>query len=377
MDDLEVRQLLADLTVVILTRNRPGYLQGVVKYWASWPVSLIVLDGSDRPVDELLLDAGEANLIGYSAVPINDRLNFAASRIDTPFACLHSDDDFTLARGAAKAIAWLQANPEITCVASDVLLFSEDRTSGLGPPGRTVISVEPDQRMAVHFSDYRFAYFYGIQRSRQLSIALTAVAAATDCPEFIGYPNVAAGYELGIEICGAALGRLSNSPDVLLLKRVGNESRTAENQESNEWLEDPKAQSAVRAWRLILAHYLAPHLDVSEVTVDGWIAEALSLFCKLCQRDTLEQQKRERSKNLVGKVARVLKPKNSMLYDSRPATRLAHIAHAISYQAIRVTFRATMKTIGRPRPKALTLLSKLDRADLQDVVSILDGNFDK
>jgi len=90
MDDFEVRQHLADLTVVVFTRNRLGYLQGVVKYWSRWPVSLIVLDGSDQPVDKESLDAGEARLVLHSEIPINDRFRFAASRLDTPFACLHS-----------------------------------------------------------------------------------------------------------------------------------------------------------------------------------------------------------------------------------------------------------------------------------------------
>lgn len=376
MDESAVRRHLADLSVVILTRNRSRYLQGVIKYWSQWPVTLILLDGSDCPVDESLLEAGEAKLVGFSAVPINERLKYAASRIDTPFACLHGDDDFTLARGAAQMIAWMKGNPEITCVASDVVLFSEDRACYVEPAGRTLISPNPKQRLLEHFSDYRFSYFYGIQRSKQLSIALSAVAAATDCAEFRKYPNAAAGYELGMEVCGAALGPLIHSPSVLLLKRVGNESRSAEKQGSNEWLEDVEAQDAVQAWQSILSHHLTPHLEVPLQTVDHWMTEALGLFCQDVKAKTALDGKTA----LIGKIATALRPKNNLEleFNSPNRTRLTLRVHIWTFHVLRSTFRAFMKMIGQPRT-GVSKISEIDRVDpldLQDVVLILDGTFE-
>jgi len=378
MDDFEVRQHLADLTVVVYSRNRLGYLHGVVKYWSRWPVSVIVLDGSDQPVDKESFDAGEARLILHSEISINGRFSFAASQLDTPFACLHSDDDFTLARGAAQTIAWLKANPEISCVASDVLVFTESRESAGVDSGRSVMSEEPGQRLAEHFSDYRFSYFYGIQWASHLSIALNAVVEATACREFVEYPDDAAGYELGMEICGAALGRLSKSPDVLLLKRVGNEDRVAGGQRSNEWLEDPNAQLAVRAWRSILSQHLAPHLDDSESTVDSQIAEAMRLFC---QQEKIKEQERARTLQLISAIARFLKPKSNTTRETQSSTltSLLHRSHTFSFRALRGTYRASMKALFRPRPNVFTIseLGCADPLDLQDVITILDGNYDR
>ena len=372
MNDLEIRQQLAKLTVVVLTVNRPGYLRGVIKYWSQWPVTLLILDGSDQPVEAASLRAGEARLILHSEIPISGRFRFAASQLDTPYACLHSDDDFTLARGAAQTISWMNDKPEISCVASDVFMFSEDRTGNLWHPGRTLTSRMPNERIAEHLAHYRFSYFYGIQRSNQLSIALDAVAAATGCQEFIEYPNIAAGYELGIEICGAALGQLSNWPDVLLLKRVGNETRGSAGQYAYEWLGDFEAQSAVRAWRSILSQHLAPHLDSSEAAVDRWLDEAFILYCQSSQQNNFVQQK---SGDMVSKFARALMPKGEMFHNSRPSTRFVHRAHNVGFQALRGLFRKFMKILGKPRPSVSTL-DVANPLDLLDVVSILDDNLD-
>jgi hypothetical protein len=346
MDDFEVRQHPTDLTVVVFSRNRLGYMQGVVKYWSRWRVSLIVLDGSDQPVDKESLNAGEARLTLRSEIPINDRFNFA------------------LARGAAQTIAWLKVNLEIACVASDVLVFTESRESVGVDSGRSVMSDGPGQRLAEHFPDYRFSYFYGIQRASQLSIALNAVVEATACREFVEYPDDAAGYELGMEICGAALGRLSKSPDVLLLKRVGNEDRVAGGQRSNEWLEDPNAQLAVRAWRSILSQHLAPHLDDSESTVDSQIAEAMRLFCR---QEKIKEQERARTLQLISAIARFLKPKSNTTREtpSSTLTSLLHRSHAFSFRTLRGTYRASMKVLGRPRTNVFTI-SELGRADPLD-----------
>ena len=378
MDDLESRQQLADLTVVVLTRNRPAYLLEVIKYWSRWPVTLLVLDGSDHPVEAASLYAGEARLILHSEISTSGRFGFAASRLNTPFACLHSDDDFTLARGAAQTIRWIKDNPEISCVASDVFMFSEDRTGFLWKHGRTVMSPVPNERVAGHFADYRFSYFYGIQRSKQLSIALSAVAAATECPEFIEYPSFAVGYEVGIEICGAALGQLSNWPDVLLLKRVGNETRWAWEQESHEWLEDPNAQAALRAWRSILSQHLAPHLNVSEAVVDGWITEAMQLYCRGV---TAKGNEGANLPGLVNSFSRALRPKSKKT-DGPTAiasTRFVYNTQAFAFGALRGTYRASMKILGRPRRNHY-LYSGLDRADprdVKDVADILDKKYHK
>ena len=45
----EESELLAHLTLVIPTYNRPLELERVIEYWRDTPVTVHILDGSDKP----------------------------------------------------------------------------------------------------------------------------------------------------------------------------------------------------------------------------------------------------------------------------------------------------------------------------------------
>lgn len=229
--------------------------------------------------------------------------------------------------------------------------------SGYIQRARSITDPSPAARLMDHFSDYRFSYFYGIQRTQNLSAALSAVAEAVSCPELKAYRKGVCGIELGIEICGAALGGLTNSSDVLLLKSSGDLSLNSERQSSKEWLEDPNAQSAVRAWRYILSQHLATHLNMSVGEADAAIEEALMAFCiQANQKQTFEGEMRRRLQESIREASDILRP------------------HRHLYWGLRGIFRLMMRIVGRPRPNRVDIL-KLDRCDaldVQDVITTLD-----
>jgi hypothetical protein len=134
----------------------------------------------------------------------------------------------------------------------------------------------------------------------------------------------------------------------------------------------------VRAWRSILSQHLAPHLDASESTVDSQIADAMRLFC---QQEKIKEQERARTLQLISAIARFLKPKSNIIRDTQSSTltSLVHRSHTFAFQALRGIYRASMKTVGRQRTNVFTTpeLSSVDPLDLQDVITILDGNYDK
>jgi glycosyltransferase domain-containing protein len=373
LSDEQCGELLRELTVVVLSHNRPRMLQGIVDYWSNWPVSILILDGSDEPVSEQSLGTRTASISVFAAADINERLLHAASNISTPFACLQADDDFNLARGTARAIKWLQQNPDYTCVSSDVQLFDAELNSWSAPPGRTVVADTPHDRIVEHFTDYRFSYFYGIQRAPALCAAMQAVRAATLEPDYVAHPHGAAG-ELGLEICGAALGKLGLSPEILLLKRVGNESAYVESQSSNQWLEDRGAHAAVRAWRRALSKELSPHVGCHESTVDGWIGEAMDQFCR---REGEKMGSVPLGQRLLQSIAMRIRPVNAKVTrgSSEGAKRWQTNAHHTVYGALRSAFRTIQSRVGflgTPKKKGLDG-SKIDDADLAEVKVILDA----
>ncbi len=374
-DQGKYSEILRDLTVVIFTRNRLNSLRGVVKYWSQWPVSLLILDGSDEPIQPDFLDLGIARAEVYSALDIGERFLFAASNIKTNFACLHSDDDFTIARGAARAIEWLGNNPDYICVSSDVQLFDSKLSTCSAPPGKWVTADTPRNRLVEHLSDYRFSYFYGIQRTPPLCAALKAVNAATNAPAFIAYPNSSIGYELGLEICGATLGRLAKSPEVLLLKQVGNESPWAGSQIPKDWLEDPRAQAAVFAWRSALSSEMSTQIGCNADTLDDWIVQALNRYCEEADAQLASKSLGFR---LVRSIAMWLRP--SVFFEEATHTSssgrigLVRSAHHMTYTALRSGFRGFTRHLGLIRdPMTEDFFStNADPLDLLEIKSILE-----
>ena len=57
------KEELGKLTIIILTRNRPKELRRILRYWGRWPVSILLLDGSDTPTTADQSDSRLAKLI--------------------------------------------------------------------------------------------------------------------------------------------------------------------------------------------------------------------------------------------------------------------------------------------------------------------------
>ncbi len=304
MQNDEISECLRSLTVAVMTYNRPSMLDNVLRYWSKWPVTILVLDGSDYPFKVDSFDSGAATISVYAHKSINERLKYAAATVRTPFVCLHTDDDFTLARTVAGAIAWLAKNERFTCVTGDFQLFDGLGGFSLASAGVNLDSVDPGERVRSHLSNYQWSYVYGVQRAEQFSNTINAVVGAVSHPDFVDNPNDCA-HELGMEICGALQGCASKSSDVLILRRIGNESESTHQVPSNVWLQDPDSRLAVNAWRESLSAAIAPSIGVSETRVNEWIQDALGAFCLSVESNRRARPRRDR---FVSWVAHVIRP---------------------------------------------------------------------
>ena len=269
------------LTVVIWTRNRPDELRELVRYWSKWPVSLVILDGSDVPIADVAWSSVASRVLVCRDVSRSVRLDFAASNIETPYACLHADDNFLLARAGAKAIAFLENHNEFASICGDAMSFTADGLVAPDLRGREIVGSDGRARLSRHFANYGWSYVYGIHRTAQLTAMIEAASAANQTRLYEEYPSPEVGLEFAFEIAGSLLGQMGNAGEVLVLKEVGNQgvSETLQ-QRWPDWLRDSRASSARVAWRAVLSDRLAPRLGESPATVDGWIANALDSLLK-------------------------------------------------------------------------------------------------
>lgn len=116
---LEDIEFLNELTVVIPTYNRPLALERAIEYWRDTPVTVHILDGSEKPwfpvgvlpgtkkisYNHLPQNVGESSARNYSR-----RISLATELTKTDYAALCSDDDFFTLHGLVDAIKLIKNN---------------------------------------------------------------------------------------------------------------------------------------------------------------------------------------------------------------------------------------------------------------------------
>ena len=101
-------ELLSQLTIVIPTYNRPLELERSIEYWRDTPVTVHILDGSDKPWFPVGVLLGAPN-ISYHYFEPNEsellsagykkRIRFAAQLPTTRFSAMIGEDDFFVISG--------------------------------------------------------------------------------------------------------------------------------------------------------------------------------------------------------------------------------------------------------------------------------------
>jgi len=118
-------ELLSQLTIIIPTYNRPLTLERSIEYWRDTPVTVHILDGSEKPwfpegnlkdVSNITYHyfepkSGEPKWQGLRA-----RLRFAVSLPKTRFSAMFGDDDFFLISGLCAALKTLDQNDHVCSV---------------------------------------------------------------------------------------------------------------------------------------------------------------------------------------------------------------------------------------------------------------------
>ena len=108
-------ELLRELTIVIPTYNRPLELERSIEYWRDTPVTVHILDGSEKSFFHIGLQPGTNQIFYHSFPQIGEtatenwgrRLKFGTGLIKSRFAALCCDDDVFTLNGLVIALNYL------------------------------------------------------------------------------------------------------------------------------------------------------------------------------------------------------------------------------------------------------------------------------
>ena len=167
---------LSLLTVVVPSRNRQDYLLRQIRFWASSSASLVVVDGSTRPLDDRVRSAvdnhGRMTYL-HEQSSFATRLNLASEHVVTPYAVMLGDDEFHLPSGLGASLSVLEENPDLVGCMGQVLSFSP-----VGSYRRIVLAraypslrgyeirhAVPADRLIAAMSEYAMATCYAVLRT--------------------------------------------------------------------------------------------------------------------------------------------------------------------------------------------------------------------
>ena len=129
-------ELLSELTIVIPTYNRPLELERAIEYWRDLPVTVHILDGSEKPWFPVGVLPSLHNFYYYHMPQISRedpqvngmrRLTFGATLSKTKFSAVCCDDDFYTGSGLLKSLKILASQNVLDAVTGRVLTYEKKR----------------------------------------------------------------------------------------------------------------------------------------------------------------------------------------------------------------------------------------------------------
>ena len=126
--------LLSELTIIIPTYNRPLELERAIEFWRDTPVTVHILDGSEKPWFPLG-HIKSASTVTYHHIPaekdqapmdsIFQRILYGSKLPVTKFSAFGCDDDFYTISGLVESLEILKSDNSIDAVAGRVLTYQK------------------------------------------------------------------------------------------------------------------------------------------------------------------------------------------------------------------------------------------------------------
>jgi len=188
---------LVNLTIIIPTYNRHDYLLRQLVYLSYYPVKVIVVDGSEEPLQKkfIKLFSSYINIkYHYVKVSIPDRVRFALKKIKSPYVMCLADDDFYIPSGLVAAMNELKINKKnIACMGQSIGFDILDKKSFFSPYGESlnkysITKKNPIDRIIDGIQNYRSAAFYALFKTSDF-INIWKDIQSSSCPELMEYEH--------------------------------------------------------------------------------------------------------------------------------------------------------------------------------------------
>ncbi|MBV7550113.1 TIGR00180 family glycosyltransferase [Pseudomonas sp. PDM26] len=160
------------LTVVLMSHERPAFLRRAARFYSGLPCRILVLDSSAEGQPSL---AGQYENVDYQHVPqfgywgVRAKLAFGVEQVTTPFMVFAADDDFHVHDALRAAVAFMEVNPDYgLCHGYSMMYLSQPNSVSYFRRDKKVCEDYSSEHAEERVLDYMHQYlppFYAVQRT--------------------------------------------------------------------------------------------------------------------------------------------------------------------------------------------------------------------
>ncbi len=164
-----MKQDLYNLTILILTYNRPDYVQRTIDTLEKYNFKILIMDGSDSS-NSYRFDASKTTYV-HSKTSYYNRLVLSSKFIKTKYVKMLADDEFLIKKTIDEYIFFLESNEEFVSASGKTLRFNfvKDRvkyyTIYENSSKHSLTSDDAFERLEHHFNGYLPTIIYSILRT--------------------------------------------------------------------------------------------------------------------------------------------------------------------------------------------------------------------
>ncbi|MBL0797734.1 glycosyltransferase family 2 protein [Pseudomonas sp. B7] len=163
------------LTVVLISHERPAFLRRAVRFYSTLPCRILVLDSSAEAQPDML---GQFANVDYQHLPqygywgIRAKLAYGVEQLQTPYMVFAADDDFLVHDALHEAVAFMNANPDYSlCHGYSMMYLSLANSVSYYRRDKKVCEDYSADLAQDRLIDYMYQYlppFYAVQRTEIL-----------------------------------------------------------------------------------------------------------------------------------------------------------------------------------------------------------------
>lgn len=113
------------LTVVVITHNRPAFLQRTLQYYSTLPCRVLVLDSSQQTndVEVSFSNVDYHHLPQFAYLGLQEKVTHGVGLVTTPYMTFAPDDDFLMHDALVESVNFLAGNPDYSLCHGYCLMY--------------------------------------------------------------------------------------------------------------------------------------------------------------------------------------------------------------------------------------------------------------